>query len=626
MRHTIAFSDAHIHDDSRLDYIIALCDYLETRQPPLLVLVGDIGDPWQKKWPDILQTKSWDRLCQLCATRESARLKTIYIRGNHDNGVKTRHLKSLKGVKIRWKYKEGAFLFTHGWEWDPFWGGIGGRIAFWISRNMPCLMIPLYNCWSKRQRSTPRTLKSQGNTDEWSAKTQRIHEMAQIYARKKDLTVVLGHTHYPWMNSFIADAGDWEDSFSFVEITEDGTAALKHLVDGVMKELTMENRVHGEISSMWPKKKTAFLVIHGSGPHRPFEALDSFVRGFRHALMIQDPDMGKEVKWTHKLQRHKGAESWVESLISLALDGGPTVDFYEYYWDCYMVRAVTPREMLVWLDQASDGACTFYRHLPRKAEEYESMGVDLFGDGEFNFRGYRVLIGSFSPIRRRILLLGRCKPLLERVSRYLNNLMGDVVIYTTSDARSANYEIRQKMLNGAVEEMKQLLANDLYQQIVIVGHSLGSVIAYDALSRIVLEMNVNGNPLSEQAQKITGLVTFGSPLDKIAFFFDERTRDESYVQRQTLAQLHGFRRVGPSTDQEPIIIESPIKKNLENLKWLNFYHLKDPVSGSLDAYEVHQNILCTARVKDLSKAHSCYWTWSQMYRDIAHHFFQQNTL
>lgn len=643
MKHTIAFSDTHIHNNDKVDHINHLCKYVEDRRPELLVLIGDIADPWQEKWKEIRRTQNWDRLCQLCAARDAAGLKTVYIRGNHDNGVKKEHLrgkphqraktKPLKRLTIKWRHREGAFLFIHGWQWDPIWGRLPGQILFWISRNLPCLMIPLNNCLSRLKGSTPGNLKAKGSADEWNKKTKHIHDMARRYARKHELTVVLGHTHYPWVNNFIADAGDWEDSFSLVEISADGTVTLRHLVDsvrGIWEEMPREDGTYTESQSMWPKKKTAFLVIHGAGRHRPFQAVDSFARGFRQALRIWNPQLERTVDWQHKLQSHKGRESpWIESSISLALNEDQVLDFYEYYWDCYMVRTVTMKDILEWLDTTSAGAREFYKHLPQKAEDYENMGVDVFGDGEFNRRGYRVILGAFSPILKHRVLMGDIMHCLlgrgwlpETIKNKIIDMVGDVVIYTQSDVRSANYDIRKKMLDGAVEELKLLLANDRYQQIVVVGHSLGSIIAYDALERVVLEMNVAGSPLYEQPQKIMGLVTFGSPLDKIAFFFEQRTHDENFVQRQILSQLHGFRRIGPFLEREPRIVDNPIKKDFEKLTWLNYYHLKDPVSGSLDAYDVHQNIQCMAKAKNSSQAHSCYWKWSQMYRDIANHFFQ----
>lgn len=374
---------------------------------------------------------------------------------------------------------------------------------------------------------------------------------------------------------------------------------------------------------MWPEANTAFLLIHGAGPHRPFETIDRFARGLWSVLKDQDP--GLNIRWQHRLQRH---EDWIENFISLSRDDKATIDFYEYYWDCYMVRDITTKEVMEWLDKASAGAREFYAKMPDLAKGYEKLGVDLFTYEEFKLPRYRMLLSLFGRLRWLILLArvspfgALIDPFYQMGSKYIIKLLGDVVIYTTSDVRSKNYEIRQKILSGAVEELRLLLNNHNYKRIIVVGHSIGSVIAYDALNRIAQDMGTEGSMSSNVAHKISGLVTFGSPLDWIAFFFQENTPHENFVQRQILAHFHGFKRRVPIIDQEPIAIENPIGHPLDRVKWLNFYHLKDRIGGALNTYEVSQNTICEKDVKGLGEAHDCYWTLDQVYRGIARQFFQ----
>lgn len=390
----------------------------------------------------------------------------------------------------------------------------------------------------------------------------------------------------------------------------------------------MHKPSHGEGAVAWPRVDTAFLVVHGAGPHRPFEALDSFVRGFSGVLEGGQ----KSVRCHHRLRSREG---WVQSYISLSRDGETAVlDFYEYYWDCYMVHGITIEELVDWLDRASSGARTFYAGMPELARQYEEMGVDLFKDGEFRDRGYLLLLASFSSLRRLFPLLRVCislfyvpvlhtaiRGVLQWVSKKVLELGGDAVIYSTSDVRSRNYETRQRLLDGAIEEIRLLLEDDRYQRIVIAGHSLGSAIAYDALNRMALQMSVpNHDGVRQHAARLAGLVSFGSPLDKIAFFFEERTADEKCVQRQILNQLHGYRKV-VSAKPEPSI-HSPVQPVLDGLRWLNFYHVKDSIGGALDAYRVDLNMRCDIGVGGFSEAHACYWTWDGMYAEIAREFFQ----
>ena len=182
--------------------------------------------------------------------------------------------------------------------------------------------------------------------------------------------------------------------------------------------------------------------------------------------------------------------------------------------------------------------------------------------------------------------------------------------------------MRQRVLNGAVEEIKSLLERDDYDQIILVGHSLGSVIAYDALNRIIADMNASGGISPEQTEKIAGLVTFGSPLDKVAFYFRERTHDYEYVRRQILAHVHAFKGRPFPGDPDPITIDNPMEHRLARVRWLNFYHLEDPVSGHLDAYVVDQNVLCDLPVSGTPEAHNMYWTYKPLYETIGAEFFR----
>jgi len=351
----------------------------------------------------------------------------------------------------------------------------------------------------------------------------------------------------------------------------------------------------------WPKMDTAFLVIHGVGSHRPFEALDDFARNFLDVLKV---DKKVNVKCTHKVQRKA---DWIESYISSYIDGTagmPTLDFYEYYWDCYMCREITVRELIEWIDTASDGAWYFYKNeMPKLAKQYEELGVDLFKDGEF--RGYDVLLNRSAIIRLiiRLIAYSPFRFIIERLSQW--NSLKDLVIYTSSDVRSQNYEIRRKILDGAVEELKLLL--NRYKQIVVVGHSLGSVIAYDAVDRIAHDMNIPGGISPQVARRIKGLVTLGSPLDKIAFFFAERTPEENFIQRGILAHFHNFRRRKLKIDRHFKDIEDPFQKKL-GTRWLNIYHEKDRISGHLDAYYLapKDNVPCKKTIPGVS-THSCYW-------------------
>ena len=396
---------------------------------------------------------------------------------------------------------------------------------------------------------------------------------------------------------------------------------------------------------MWPTKNTAFMVIHGAGSHRPFETLDKFGRAF---LDFLDPKRDLGISLEHSLQRRT---DWVENYISFVPpEGKPTIDFYEYYWDCYMVRGIKAKDVINWIDEASQSAQAFYGAYKEWAENQEAHRASrLFRkDGDFKAGGYFVLISRFGKAidclrfaKNLLRLPGISKPVeliinsIETVIKFLIStfekrivgLFEDVDIYTCANPRSWKYEIRQKILNGAVEEIKLLLNNDYYGQVIIVGHSLGSVIAYDTLNRIILDINTEGGIQQSKAQKIVALVTFGSPLDKVAFFFREQAAKNEYIRRQILAHHHGFRSLCFPWEKDDEHIGDPVELSLNEMKWLNFFHRDDVVSGHLDAYKDVRNIPCGVLIKGRfwfnrhSQAHKAYWIDENMYSEIAKTFF-----
>ncbi len=409
---------------------------------------------------------------------------------------------------------------------------------------------------------------------------------------------------------------------------------------------------------MWPKKNTAVLVIHGAGSHQPFDACDKFVRGSREEL--KEKNDNKEINASHELRQRKG---WVQNYISLSLpDKAATLDFYEYYWDIYMLHKVSLGDTVSFLAKASQGAHRFYKGHPKLLPE--ATDVIFFrdralrrDDREFGPAAYFKILGLFGTLVSVLALF----PLFYRLIQYIaqsevqipflssiigglyriiekraQDLMGDLPRYLCMDARSARYETRQNVINGAVEELRELMES--YDQIIIAGHSLGSVIAYDALNRIIHEVNAKSGiekpQISEtDAKKIIGLVTFGSPLDKVAFCFSElETRSskkgdpDPYVRRHVMAHFHGFKaRCLQKDGQDVAKITDPERFALQKTTWLNFYHKKDRISGHLDFYDLtsKNNIHIKGKFKRTADAHDGYWHRKHgMYDRIVSEFFQ----
>ncbi len=342
---------------------------------------------------------------------------------------------------------------------------------------------------------------------------------------------------------------------------------------------------------MWPEKNTAILVIHGAGPHQLFEVGDKFVRGFHAEL--EDKNEGKKISIKHRLLKREEEGGWVQNYISLSLpDKKPTLDIYEYFWDIFMVHGTSLGDMVRLLNRASEGARLFYeqnRDLAEKALEAEVPYFRLrrlFGRGkvEFGPGAYLKILGRLGTflsglwlipgLSRLVLFLANIQPLpivnravrvvLGRVEELVRDLAGDVICYLDQDPRSDHHETRQKIINGAVQEIKQLINGKRYERIIVAGHSLGSVIAYDALNRVIQEANADGREaFQKDADKIRGLVTFGSPLDKIALCFWKDAPNQGI----RLKQAREAREISLAQAKQSTGIEARYLTAMENDDW-----------------------------------------------------------
>jgi hypothetical protein len=160
---------------------------------------------------------------------------------------------------------------------------------------------------------------------------------------------------------------------------------------------------------------------------------------------------------------------------------------------------------------------------------------------------------------------------------FLIEFAGDVAIYTSNYKVSDFDEVRDKIRSTVLAAARPVYAARvgdqktgpfLYDHVIVVGHSLGSVIAYDTLNSLLCEDKLSTTPVS--VDKRTRLfLTFGSPMDKTAFIFRTHSpktfdfREEAAEQFQPLIQAYEYR-----PDQ-----------------WINLWSPMDIISGRLKYYD-----------------------------------------
>ena len=208
------------------------------------------------------------------------------------------------------------------------------------------------------------------------------------------------------------------------------------------------------------KTRQAVIIIHGIGEQRPFETLKKFVS---KVIVAQGRDV-----------RNKPDKmSLLFELRRLQLPrrrGQPQTDFYEYYWAHHM-RDTELRMLLSWF------RTLLWRRpstVPVKLRSFywlfwgmlgAALAALVFGFIKLGI-GTVLTLGLFYFIDRNITQIGFGT--IDDAARYLN---------PTPD----NIDQRNQIRKEGIELLDALHRSKRYNRIVLVGHSLGSVIAYDLI-------------------------------------------------------------------------------------------------------------------------------------------------
>ncbi|OKH13852.1 hypothetical protein NIES592_10935 [Fischerella major NIES-592] len=395
----------------------------------------------------------------------------------------------------------------------------------------------------------------------------------------------------------------------------------------------------------FPQGRTAFIIIHGVGEQIPYETVDYFAQN----LIKHYQGQSLPIKLEHLIAKRRLANGnpWIESFVrvsSAELQPDDFIDIHEYYWAADTENKISVPEVLQWTEQTLQGTIAFYSR-----EENQDKLDEILKENKWKkFFKYRLrwltiflrLFNIVYPWLRLIvcILLLLLNPFLhgqflqpawklsrKLVTPLLVNFVGDVAIYTTTNVKSPYHKIRGQILAESLALLKAILKDKEanYDQVIIAGHSLGSCIAYDTLNLLCIEASLSKDKgKSLLVDKITGLITFASPLDKIAFFLREMAQQHQYIRQRILEHLNSFR-VKPLYIQiTPYLTKNPVECQLEKVRWVNYYHLQDPISGHLDYYNSLDNVLLEYETSWGEKAHLGYWTDPNFYKDIAQRFLE----
>ena len=154
---------------------------------------------------------------------------------------------------------------------------------------------------------------------------------------------------------------------------------------------------------------------------------------------------------------------------------------------------------------------------------------------------------------------------------FLVQYAGDVAAYVEPHRVDRFNALREKIKScvfgtaDAIYRMSDDGVTARYRKVIIVAHSLGSVVAYDTLNTLLRTDAVHGGKL-HVSSRTSALITFGSPLDKIAYLFA--------IQRNTDLQE------ALATTVQPLLADYAVRP-----RWINIHSHHDIISGSLQYYD-----------------------------------------
>ncbi|MCP4965319.1 MAG: hypothetical protein GY926_08780 [bacterium] len=185
----------------------------------------------------------------------------------------------------------------------------------------------------------------------------------------------------------------------------------------------------------------------------------------------------------------------------------------------------------------------------------------------------REMIGAFSlPFQNAWFLIGTVLGGLG-VWRFLSHYVGDVYFWTTYEETDEKHKKRRSTLEQGCKVLEQILRDPRYDRVVVTAHSLGTAVAADSILELARRNRSkdahNSMDVDIPMGKLDAFITWGSPIDKIHYFF-ESYQSRSYRYGRVVEELRG--------DVGTI----PFAKNRKPyLHWINIWDQADLISGPL---------------------------------------------
>ena len=331
---------------------------------------------------------------------------------------------------------------------------------------------------------------------------------------------------FPMRRGRAAEIADMSDGKSVsLEFPDGRTASVAICPTGDKCELVIDDNGGADKAESWKalltagrfivdqtkarrRGKQAIVVIHGIGNQRPL----SMVKGITGALTKRSDRWSKpdQLSSSYELRRYqlkRRAER-------------PRTDFFELYW-ADKVPATKLNHVTSWLRTI---ALRRPSHLGRSLRPIAYLTwtvvalailaavaaiIVLGTDGAQRLYRSASSLADVAWISATLSLVGAV------INGFLLSSLGDAARYL--DASPDNISVRQSIRASGVSLLERLHTEGRYDRIVVVGHSLGSVVGYDIIRHYWAQVHrTHGSPLKidQSALKAYQVVLTASHLDE----------------------------------------------------------------------------------------------------------------
>ncbi|TMP24393.1 hypothetical protein CWB99_22500 [Pseudoalteromonas rubra] len=224
-------------------------------------------------------------------------------------------------------------------------------------------------------------------------------------------------------------------------------------------------------------RRTAVVVIHGIGEQKPMAT----IRGFVKEIWKNHPGKNQTHFWNKPTEYFQTFDH--RTLVGYSKNEhgelSADVDFHEYYW-AHQTAGTSTGQLKSWFMGLMLSARSRYSNHPTTLQPLWSVfwGLLVMTGLVYAYLNYTLDIDTALPNVVTAAGYFVVAFLLSHTTRYL----GDAARYTR--ASPDNIKVRKAIRQEAFDLLLSLQNSGKYKRIILVGHSLGAMVAYDVLSAL----------------------------------------------------------------------------------------------------------------------------------------------